>query len=343
MDVSVEIHCEACGSANYSLAGEGEAARHPLQRLRRRSGQRRRARGGAAARRRSPRAPRRCAAASAGSAAARRRNDDAHPVRPGPGAAPRHSRLGAGARTSLPEDRLIHERLLVLDTHLDIPGRWDDGRWDFGALHRYGEDGSQTDLPRMEAGGLDGGFFVVYTRQGENTPGGLYRRARRRFGADRGDPAGDRRESGPDGARADRGRRRAAAPRRQAHRLHLDGEWLAARRGPDPARPPSTSLGLRMAGPVHSRTNQLADSATGEARWNGLSPLGRQWVAEMNRLGIVIDGSHSSDAVFDQMLELSAACRSCFPIPGRRRSSITGATSTTRGCGGSPAPAASCS
>ena len=64
-------------------------------------------------------------------------------------------------------------------------------------------------------------------------------------------------------------------------------------------------LGLRMAGPVHSRTNQLADSATGEARWNGLSPLGRQWVAEMNRLGIVIDGSHSSDATFDQMLALS--------------------------------------
>ena len=60
-----------------------------------------------------------------------------------------------------------------------------------------------------------------------------------------------------------------------------------------------------MAGPVHSRTNQLADSTTGEARWNGLSPLGRQWVAEMNRLGIVIDGSHSSDAAFDQMLELS--------------------------------------
>ena len=64
-------------------------------------------------------------------------------------------------------------------------------------------------------------------------------------------------------------------------------------------------LGVRMAGPVHSRTNQLADSATGEARWNGLSPLGRQWVAEMNRLGIVIDASHSSDAAFDQMLALS--------------------------------------
>ena len=63
--------------------------------------------------------------------------------------------------------------------------------------------------------------------------------------------------------------------------------------------------GVRMAGPVHSKTNQFADSATGEARWKGLSPLGKQWVAEMNRLGIVIDASHSSDAAFDQMLALS--------------------------------------
>src|SRR3546814_13903210 len=42
--------------------------------------------------------------------------------------------------------------------------------------------------------------------------------------------------------------------------------------------------GLRLAGPVHSKDNQFADSATGEGRWKGLSPLGKQWVAEMNRL-----------------------------------------------------------
>jgi membrane dipeptidase len=66
-------------------------------------------------------------------------------------------------------------------------------------------------------------------------------------------------------------------------------------------------LGLRMAGPVHSRDNQLADSTTGQGRNGGLSPLGRQWVAEMNRLGIIIDGSHSSDAAIDQMLQLSRA------------------------------------
>ena len=65
--------------------------------------------------------------------------------------------------------------------------------------------------------------------------------------------------------------------------------------------------GVRMAGPVHSKNNQFADSSGDEPRWNGLSPLGRRWVAEMNRLGMVIDGSHASDAAFDQMLELSHA------------------------------------
>ena len=60
-----------------------------------------------------------------------------------------------------------------------------------------------------------------------------------------------------------------------------------------------------MAGPVHSANNQFADSATDKPRWNGLSPLGVRWVAEMNRLGMVIDASHSSDAAFDRMLALS--------------------------------------
>jgi membrane dipeptidase len=64
-------------------------------------------------------------------------------------------------------------------------------------------------------------------------------------------------------------------------------------------------LGVRMAGPVHSKNNQFADSATDTPRWNGLSPLGRAWVAEMNRLGMLIDASHASDAAFDQMLALS--------------------------------------
>jgi len=202
------------------------------------------------------------------------------------------------------EDRHAHERMIVLDTHLDVAMRFDDGQWDFGDLHRYAEDGSQTDLPRMAAGGLDGGFFVIYTPQGELTPAG-YAEARDRAlvrAAAIHRVIGENRE-----------KMGLALTAADAERLHRDGKRIAFISmenswplGGDPTLLATFHrLGLRMAGPVHSRTNQLADSTTGEARWNGLSPLGRSWVAEMNRLGIVIDVSHSSDAAFDQMLALS--------------------------------------
>jgi membrane dipeptidase len=201
-------------------------------------------------------------------------------------------------------DRRAHERMLVLDTHLDIPSRFDDGRWDFSQTHRYAEDGSQVDLPRMAAGGLDGGFFVIYTRQGELTPAG-YAEAR--------DAALVRASAILRVIGENRGRMGLALTADDAERLHRAGRRIAflSMENGWPLGEDLTllatfhRLGLRMAGPVHSRTNQLADSATGEARWNGFSPLGRQWVAEMNRLGIIIDASHSSDATFDQMLELS--------------------------------------
>ena len=204
------------------------------------------------------------------------------------------------------EDRLVHERMLVLDTHLDVPARFDGGEWDFGALHRYDWDLSQTDLPRMEAGGLDGGFLVIYTSQGEVTPEG-FRGAR--------DSALVRLAAIHRVLGENRDRIGLALTAQDAERMHEQGRRFAFISienswplGEDLSLLETFHrLGVRMAGPVHSRTNQLADSTTGEARWNGFSPLGRQWVAEMNRLGMIIDGSHSSDAVFDQMLELSRA------------------------------------
>jgi membrane dipeptidase len=66
--------------------------------------------------------------------------------------------------------------------------------------------------------------------------------------------------------------------------------------------------GVRMAGPVHNGDNQFADAANrGKRTWGGLSPLGREWVKEANRLGILIDLSHASDEAFDQVLALSTA------------------------------------
>ena len=72
-----------------------------------------------------------------------------------------------------PLDRLVHEQLLVLDTHLDTPMLLQRPGWDIGDYHHYAWDGSQVDIPRMAQGGLDGGFFVIYTRQGPLTPEGF--------------------------------------------------------------------------------------------------------------------------------------------------------------------------
>jgi membrane dipeptidase len=203
-----------------------------------------------------------------------------------------------------PADRAFHESLIVLDTHLDIPERWDDGSWDFGARHRWEWDRSQVDLPRMEEGGLDGGFFAIYTPQGALTDEG-YREARdaalvramaiRRAFAENRDRIGL--ALTPDDAR------RLVREGRRFGFISIENSWPL---GEDLSLLETFhKLGVRLASPVHFRNNQFADSATDSPRWHGLSPLGRQWVAEMNRLGILIDVSHASDDVFDQVLELS--------------------------------------
>ena len=203
-----------------------------------------------------------------------------------------------------PADRAAHARMIVLDSHLDTPVLFEVPGWDFARLHRYEWDNSQVDLPRMDAGGLDGGFFVIYTRQGALTPEG-YAQAR--------DAALMRAVAIQRTIAANAARIGLATTADEAARLVAQGRHVAFQSienswplGEDLSLLTTFHrLGVRMAGPVHSRTNQFADSATGEARWQGLSPLGRRWVAEMNGLGMIIDVSHSSDAAFDQMLALS--------------------------------------
>ncbi|GAB5349908.1 dipeptidase [Alteriqipengyuania sp. 357] len=198
----------------------------------------------------------------------------------------------------------VHRDLLVLDTHLDTALNFGREGWDFSEAHTEQNDIAQVDLGRMAAGNLDGGFFVIYTEQGPLTAKGY---------ADALDHARTRSDlidrelaKFPDLIRP-------ATTVAEAERLTAQGKLIAFKSiensyplGEDPGLLKEFyDRGVRMAGPVHSSTNQLADSSTGEAKWNGLSPLGKQWVAQMNRLGMVIDASHASDAVFDQLLELS--------------------------------------
>jgi membrane dipeptidase len=200
----------------------------------------------------------------------------------------------------------LHQRLMTLDTHLDTPVWFSNPHWKFGDRHHWETDLAQVDLGRMETGALDGGMFVIYTSQGPVTPQGFadakafaFKRLdeiHRTIGAY---PSRIELVTTADQAvRADKaGRRFAFISIENSYPLGEDLSLLKQ----------FYDRGVRMAGPVHSKDNQFADSATGTGTWKGLSPLGRKWIAEMNRLGMVIDGSHSSDATFDQMLELSRA------------------------------------
>ena len=198
----------------------------------------------------------------------------------------------------------LHSRMLVLDTHLDTPLHFDRQGWSFADRHGLTDDMVQLDMPRMQDGNLDGGFFVIYTEQGALDAKGY---------ADALAFARARSELIDATITKHSDVIRAARTAADARALNKAGKLIAFKSmensyplGEDVALLAEFhQKGVRMAGPVHSKTNQFADSATGEARWQGLSPLGKQWVAEMNRLGIVIDASHSSDAAFDQMLALS--------------------------------------
>ncbi|RYD42238.1 MAG: membrane dipeptidase [Sphingomonadales bacterium] len=208
-----------------------------------------------------------------------------------------------GEKPKAPEAPL-HSRMLVLDTHLDTPLHFERTGWSFADRHALADDMAQLDIPRMKDGNLDGGFFAIYTDQGPLTPKGY---------ADALAFARKRSDLIDKTIAANSGTIAPALTAADALRLNKEGKLIAFK-SMENSYPLGEDLsllqefygkGLRLAGPVHSKDNQFADSATGDGRWKGLSPLGKQWVAEMNRLGIVMDASHSSDAAFDQILTLS--------------------------------------
>lgn len=206
-----------------------------------------------------------------------------------------------------PHVRALHERLLVLDTHLDTPALLARPGWDILKRHDVAEDGSQVDYPRLVEGGLDGGWWVVYTPQGpltaEATDAALTT-ARERLRLIRGLA-----EAHPDKFALASSASDAAAIAASGRRIvyvsienayPLTGRLETLREFHDG--------GVRMLGLVHFANNDLADSATDPVgpKWHGLSPQGRRFVAEANRLGVVLDASHASDDVFDQLIAYSA-------------------------------------
>lgn len=80
--------------------------------------------------------------------------------------------------------------------------------------------------------------------------------------------------------------------------------------------------GIRYITLTHGKDNQICDSSYDTTRtWNGLSPFGKNVVAEMNKVGIMVDISHVSDSTFYQVMRLSkvpciashSSCRAFTP------------------------------
>lgn len=202
----------------------------------------------------------------------------------------------------------LHERLFTIDTHSDTPtASFERDGWNFAARHDPAE-GSQVDLPRMRDGGVDAMVFAIYVPQAARTPAGhaaVHALALGHFERTHRQLASCHAECGLALTADDALRLKAGGKR--AIFLSIENSYSLGR---DPANVEKFfRLGVRMIGLTHMLNNDLADSSTDPRgpEWHGLSPLGREMVAECNRLGIVVDASHASDDVLRDLLEVSRA------------------------------------
>jgi membrane dipeptidase len=202
--------------------------------------------------------------------------------------------------------RAIHDRVIALDTHDDISPA------NFTSSRNYTQDlPTQVNLPKMIKGGLDAAFFIVYVGQGDLTPAGYdnaYKQAIEKFDAIH----RLTKEIAPD--KIELALTAADVPRIAAKgkKVALIGIENAYPLGTDLARIKEFhDRGGRYMSLAHNGHSQLSDSNTGErdGKWlhNGLSELGRKAVAEMNRVGIMVDVSHPSKASMMQTVALSKA------------------------------------
>lgn len=203
----------------------------------------------------------------------------------------------------------IHERVVSVDTHDDIPFNFATPEVDPGV-----RGDRQVDLPKMREGGLDAGFFIVYVGQTERTPDN-YEQAKvdalTKFTAihrmtDTLYPS----------------EIELAYSAADVHRIHGEGKLVAAigiENGYVIGKDLSLlekyhALGARYITLAHGGHNDIADSSTprdnlgdDEEEHGGISEFGEEVIAEMNRLGIMVDVSHISKQAMLEAARLSRA------------------------------------
>ena len=207
--------------------------------------------------------------------------------------------------------RSIHARVIILDSHVDFEPA------DLISDRNYTQRvATQFNLPNMIDGGVDALFFVVYVGQARESQNPdafkaagyerAYKLAIDKFAA----VHRFTRDIAPgtiELALRPVDLRRICASGKKAALMGVEngyplGEDLACVRD-------FYDRGARYLSLAHNGHNQLADSHTGERegwKWHGVSPLGKQVIAELNRFGIMVDISHASK---ESMLQTAALSR----------------------------------
>jgi membrane dipeptidase len=196
------------------------------------------------------------------------------------------------------EARELHFRSLVVDTHTDTTQRFIYGDFDMGVRHA---DGS-VDIPRMREGGLGAIFFAVWVK-GTITGLDAVERARRQIEAIRRQVAKHPEDLAL--ARTADDIRHARAAGQIAVLTAIEGGHMMNR--DLGVLREFASLGASYMTLTHMQNTDWADASTDKPLHNGLSGFGKQAIAEMNRLGMMVDVSHVSDKTLRDVLDVSEA------------------------------------
>lgn len=213
--------------------------------------------------------------------------------------------VSVGGETLQQHAERLHRQAIVIDTHDDIPTILYAAGTDIGDKSQL----TNTDLARMKTGGLTGLFFSVYVDSdfvnATVTGGGSARHA-----LDLIDISYRAVERHPEDlvmATSASEIRRAKREGKIAVLMGIEGghaieNSLGALRG-------FYRLGVRYMTLTHTNTNEWADSAgfsgPPPVRHHGLTPFGEEVVKEMQRLGMLVDISHTSDETFAAVMRIA--------------------------------------
>jgi membrane dipeptidase len=226
----------------------------------------------------------------------------------------------------------VHKSAILIDTHNDVTSSTVAGL-DIGKPNTD----HMTDIPRMKKGGMGAQFFAVYVAASYVDGNRSANRTLQMIDTVRHDIIGKYPNEFL-----------FATTAADIRRAHKEGK-IAALLGIEGGHAIEDSvrllrdyfdLGVRYMTLTHTNSNHWADSS-GDTKKpnNGLSPLGREIVAEMNRLGMIVDISHVSDKTFWDALEVSKApifashssCRAISPAPRNMTDDMIAALGKKRG------------